>query len=213
MNPRSSVWKVLDFLVVSSRPGCRSRGIRPRVLRALTLSLHRRKGTGVSLLAIYAPVAELVEGDWLAGHGAAHVSARPKDAKIAVEKFNLRFPSVDRSTLESVHLTDPDLTVLCHDARNKGTATLPWIRTRSRADSQALWTRNSLSAKGRATCAARCQRMRAPIFASLEARASEYRIVRAGTRSRQQCGSGPQSPQEENAARGNLPRNEASWTL
>src|ERR1700722_12725606 len=44
-------------------------------------------------------------------------------------------------------------------------------------------------------------------------RASKYRIIRAGTRSRQQCRSGPQGPQEENATRGNFPRNEASRPL
>src|ERR1700727_3141893 len=43
--------------------------------------------------------------------------------------------------------------------------------------------------------------------------ASKYRIVRAGTRSRQQCRSSPQGPQEEDATRRNLPRNEASRTL
>ena len=50
----------LDFLALSSRPGCRSRvtrSLEARVLPALTLSLHRRGGTGVSLLAIHAPVA------------------------------------------------------------------------------------------------------------------------------------------------------------
>src|ERR1700722_18122860 len=43
--------------------------------------------------------------------------------------------------------------------------------------------------------------------------ASKYRIIRAGTRSRQQCRSGLQGPQEEDATRGNLSRNEASRTL
>jgi small subunit ribosomal protein S21 len=119
----------------------------------LALSLHRRKGIGVSLLAIHAPVTELVEGDWLAGHGAAHVSARPKDAKIAIEKFNLRFASVDRSTLESVHLKDPDLAVLCHDAGDKGTATLPWIRKRSGQEIASLLKAAQLALRGVSECA------------------------------------------------------------
>src|ERR1700722_15582756 len=55
---------------------------------------------------------------------------------------------------------------------------------------------------------------RAGQFSDLfEAPASKYRIIRAGTRSRQQCRSSPQGPQEEDAAGGNLSRNEASRTL
>ena len=60
INPRIFIWIYLDFIALSSRPGCRSRVTRSldaRVLPALTLSLHRRGGTDVSLLAIDAPVA------------------------------------------------------------------------------------------------------------------------------------------------------------
>jgi hypothetical protein len=98
------------------------------VLSAFALSRHRRERSDVSLLAIHAPIAQFVKGDSLSSHGAAHVTARPQDAKIAIKKFNLRLASVDWSTLESVHLKDPDLAVLCHDGHDKGTSTLPWIR-------------------------------------------------------------------------------------
>ena len=97
---------------------------------------------------------------------------------------------------------------------NRKVRTRAGIQTSSLAvDARALWTRNSLSAKRRATCATRCQRMRAPIFGSFEAPASKYRIIRASTRSRQQRGSGPQGAQEEDAARGHFPRDEASRPL
>src|SRR5271166_4875722 len=41
----------------------------------------------------------------------------------------------------------------------------------------------------------------------------KHRTSRAGTRSRQQCRSGPQGAQEEDAARGNFSRDEASRSL
>jgi hypothetical protein len=58
INPRVFIWISLDFLALSWRPGCRSSSHEViGALPALTLSLHRRGGTGVSFLAIHAPVA------------------------------------------------------------------------------------------------------------------------------------------------------------
>jgi hypothetical protein len=81
-------------------------------LLPLALSLHRCGGTGVSLLTIHAPIAEFIERDRLACHGAAHVGAWAENAKIAVEKFNFRFARVHRTPIEPVHFKDPDLVVL-----------------------------------------------------------------------------------------------------
>ena len=96
-----------------SKPESRGHGADPDgALQMLAFSLHRCGGTGVSLLAIHAPVAEFIERDRLARHGAAHVGPRTENAKIAVEKFNFRFARVDRTPIESVHFKDPDLIVL-----------------------------------------------------------------------------------------------------
>ena len=72
----------------------------------------------------------------------------------------------------------------------------PWTRKRSGQEIARLLDGRNLRFR-------LCQRMRAH-FRIFRGPASKYRIIRAGTRSRQQCRSGPQGPQEENATRGNL---------
>jgi hypothetical protein len=61
INPRVFIWISLDFLAAGSRPGCRNSSNEVMgcagALPAFTLALHRGGGTGVSLLAIHAPVA------------------------------------------------------------------------------------------------------------------------------------------------------------
>ena len=54
-------------------------------------SLQRGFAGGVSLLALDAPIAQFVDGDMDVGHGATHIIARLEDAKIRIEKLDLRF--------------------------------------------------------------------------------------------------------------------------
>jgi hypothetical protein len=132
-------------------------------LQALAFSLHRRGGTGVSLLAIHAPVAEFIERDWLACHGAAHVGAWTENAKIAVKKFNFRFARVDRTPIESVHFKDPDLVILWHDGCGSGTATLaPRTRKRSGQEIARLLNAPQLALRGVSGCARQFSIFRGP---------------------------------------------------
>ena len=97
-------------------------GVSGQDLAALTLPLHRRRRSRVSLLTIHAPVAQVVEGDRLAGHGAAHEGARAEDTKIAVKKFNLRFACVDWTPLEICSLHGSRFDCSMSYKRDKGAA-------------------------------------------------------------------------------------------
>ena len=117
-----------------------------RTLTALALPLHRGGGTGKGLLPIDAPIAQFLEWDRLTGDGATHEGPRTDDPIFAVNKFNFRFACVDRTPLKSVHRATFPIGLLY--------ATIATIRKpglgRGRSCA-ALWTKNSLSGKGRAT--------------------------------------------------------------
>src|SRR5687767_14684855 len=71
--------------VVDRFPASLSAALRPRRhAEALQHGLRR----DVGLLALDAPVFELVDRDRLAGDGAAHVGARPDDTDVRVEIFD-----------------------------------------------------------------------------------------------------------------------------
>src|SRR3569623_2292887 len=55
------------------------------------VGLERRIGVGIRLLAVDVPVHQLINGDRLAGDGAAHETARPNHHVIAVEIADHRF--------------------------------------------------------------------------------------------------------------------------
>src|SRR5579872_1991414 len=63
---------------------------------------QNRIGIGVGFLPVDAPVAQLLQRNWLAGHGAAHISARSADAEVAVEILDLRLRGAEIA-IHSIH--------------------------------------------------------------------------------------------------------------
>ena len=78
----------------------------------LVLARHRCRRGRIGLLAIDAPVTQFIERDRASRYGAADKRARTQDAKIAVEKFDFRFPGFGGPAFHPVHWRDhPCLTI------------------------------------------------------------------------------------------------------
>src|SRR5208283_2949073 len=90
----------------------------------LALARHGRRGGRISFLAVDAPVAEFVEGDWLPCDGATHKSTWANDSKIAVEIFDFGFARIDWATINPVHAVNSASCKLCHSRRVDGTSRL-----------------------------------------------------------------------------------------
>src|ERR1700730_1535565 len=67
-----------------------------------SLPLEHGIGPGIGLLALDAPVLELLERDRHAGDRAAHIGARPHHAEIAIELLDLRLAGHGRARIEAV---------------------------------------------------------------------------------------------------------------
>src|ERR1700674_806520 len=97
-------------------------------LRSATLAFagHRRCGARIGLLAVDAPVAQLVEGDRMPGDGTTHEASWADDEKVAVEIFDLRLACFGGPAFDPVHRESSNsmLIALCHGERAGGTSTL-----------------------------------------------------------------------------------------
>ncbi len=96
--------------------GARSGGLKS--VSARNEPPQHRLRRGVGLLQVHAPVLELLERDRRAGHRAAHERARPDDAEIAVEIFDLGFSRHRRGAIVAIEQVQASVTA------NKGRAAL-----------------------------------------------------------------------------------------
>src|SRR5262245_27475417 len=85
-------------------------GLLARLAGQRAIALERDLRAGVGLLALDAPVAQVGEGDRLAGDGAAHEVAGGDDLELAVEIAQSRLAPEAEQTLKPIHASLPSAT-------------------------------------------------------------------------------------------------------
>src|SRR5262245_58292302 len=69
----------------------------------LVVALERGRGIDIGLLQLDAPIAEIVEGNVAAGHGAAHEIAGRQHLHLAVEILDLGLALEGAAAFETIH--------------------------------------------------------------------------------------------------------------